>query len=593
MTVSLAQQGIICWLVIGATAFSAMGAESRLQGAAPKSSSEADAWVRRALDAEAAGNGADRAAYLQRALAIDPDCPAAHWQLGEVRVGERWLPIDEAMALAARRGTVAQYRRRRGAAQASFASQVTMANWCASNQLSDEERLHLSFALMMKPGYAAAIDKLGLVRYQGRLMPRAQAGLLEERSKQSAAAMRQWKPKLTRLLYEIESHESKRHDAGERELVAIRDPLVIPALESLAWKAPAPVGRAIVKALGAMDQQEATDALLRQSVYSPQAQVRRAAAETLQSRSVFSYVPTLMDVLRPPVQVEFETYTINGQYGHRLALLDEGPNSKRSIVSLGASSIQGQVVLRPRYHFMAGWMVQLPDTTLERDAAVARQVVEANTERQETNDQIVETLRAATGQDLPAQPQDWWNWWFDYNEMYQPPIKPTSQVVTNSAVPTDFRYYKVSSCFVAGTPVWTSTGPLPIEQIGVGDCLLSQDAETGELAFKPVVATTQRPPSPLLEIRAGRATLRVTRGHPFWVCGVGWQMAKELQVGQSLHTTHGPLAIDAIADAPEETCYNLVVMDFSSYFVTDEQLLVHDNTLRHVTTATVPGRTAR
>ena len=39
----------------------------------------------------------------------------------------------------------------------------------------------------------------------------------------------------------------------------------------------------------------------------------------------------------------------------------------------------------------------------------------------------------------------------------------------------------------------------------------------------------------------------------------------------------------------EAECHNLVVADFNSYFVGRDRILVHDNNLRQVTTATVPG----
>jgi Pretoxin HINT domain len=123
----------------------------------------------------------------------------------------------------------------------------------------------------------------------------------------------------------------------------------------------------------------------------------------------------------------------------------------------------------------------------------------------------------------------------------------------------------------------------------MGECVLSQDAESGEIAFKPVVLTTRRPPSPVLQIRAGGTTVRSTRGHPMWVCGRGWQMAKELKVGQWLHTINGPVQIVSVEPDGEAPCYNLVVADFDTYFVGDDKVLVHDNNIRNAVAATVPG----
>ncbi len=55
-------------------------------------------------------------------------------------------------------------------------------------------------------------------------------------------------------------------------------------------------------------------------------------------------------------------------------------------------------------------------------------------------------------------------------------------------------------CFAAGTIVWTATGSKPIEKIRIGDLILSQDVETGEVALKPVLTTTTRPAEQLVRI---------------------------------------------------------------------------------------------
>ncbi len=215
----------------------------------------------------------------------------------------------------------------------------------------------------------------------------------------------------------------------------------------------------------------------------------------------------------------------------------------------------------------------------------------ANLVREKVNERLMTALEISTGNDQNGSPNRWWTWWFDENETYQPPQRPVSQL-TRDYVPNPVNVHIRSiSCFPAGTPIETSTGPLAIEQVRPGDCVLAQDAETGELAYKPVIATTVRPPSPLIEITAGDETIRATRGHPFWVSGIGWRMAKELKAGQQLHTTSGSVAIETAEPNGEAECHNLIVADFNSYFVGKNRFLVHDNNLRQVTTATVPGLT--
>ena len=66
-------------------------------------------------------------------------------------------------------------------------------------------------------------------------------------------------------------------------------------------------------------------------------------------------------------------------------------------------------------------------------------------------------------------------------------------------------------------------------------------------------------------------------------------MAKELQVGDRLHSVAGTATVEGITEFPEREAYNLVVQDFATYFVEQPRLLVHDNTARQVTAALVPG----
>jgi hypothetical protein len=175
----------------------------------------------------------------------------------------------------------------------------------------------------------------------------------------------------------------------------------------------------------------------------------------------------------------------------------------------------------------------------------------------------------------------WWHWWADHIDAYYPADKIDYHTIT---LPI-----RTSSCFVAGTPVWTATGPVAIDLLEAGDTVLAQNIETGELIFKPVLATTVRPATNLLTIRTGQHAITATRGHPFWVTGKGWRMTKELSVGDRVRTPTGSVTIDDIQEAKVEETYNLVVADFNTYFVGDNRLLVHDNTLRQPTQAVLPG----
>jgi hypothetical protein len=214
-----------------------------------------------------------------------------------------------------------------------------------------------------------------------------------------------------------------------------------------------------------------------------------------------------------------------------------------------------------------------------------------NENAKELNERIDAVLLHAAGYSLHADPVKWWDWWNQHNELQTPDQKPTVVSYFHRHFSTGGYVVKhnYSSCFPRGTIVWTETGPRPIERIRGGDRVLSQDADTGELAYKLVLGTTTRPPVPLIRIRAGGSEVRATRGHPFWVNGHGWKMAKFLTAEDKLHCAAGFLPIESLEEAPAETSYNLIVEDFSTYFVGEQRLLVHDNTLRQPTLAIVPG----
>ncbi len=545
-------------------------------------STSAPELMRRALQAEAAGQVQQRTELTRQALEAYPAFAPAHWHSGQVLVSDRWLSVAEAAAQAARAGEVESYRQQRRRMHATAADHLKMAHWCAQHQLPGEERLHWLMLLRLAPKSKEAINKLQLVNYRGTLLPRAEVDSLQRRDKHSLEVLREGKARLVRLRHDLEGNNAVKQVEARDALSSVDNPLLIPALESLTAEGSEEIGHCVVASLAKMPAQAATDSLARHAVYAELPEVRREASQALRSRSLYGYVPTMLFAMQQPTEVQFDSFAINGQMLHRLTLFQKGIFADRSYVSAGGTS--QDILFSKRY---GNSITTRPDVTLNQDLAVAQQQSLVNLQLEQFNERVTAALQTATGQQLPADPYKWASWWYDYNGYYRPET-PTLMQTTRNFVPVPYRV-RFMSCFVAGTPVWTSTGPMAIERVEVGDCVLAQDVDTGELAFKPVLDTTARPASPLVVISAGKETIRATRGHPFWVSGLGWQMAKELKAGQSLHTPTGPLAIDAVREDPPAPCYNLVVADFGTYFITDSQVLVHDNNLRHVTTAIVPG----
>ena len=96
-----------------------------------------------------------------------------------------------------------------------------------------------------------------------------------------------------------------------------------------------------------------------------------------------------------------------------------------------------------------------------------------------------------------------------------------------------------SVCFVAGTPVWTDKGLVPIEQIKVGDLVLSRSDTTGEQTYKRVLKTFSTEDQEIRTVSFegylnGEESeylyefVFATKEHPFYVKEYGWQVVERM-----------------------------------------------------------------
>ena len=139
---------------------------------------------------------------------------------------------------------------------------------------------------------------------------------------------------------------------------------------------------------------------------------------------------------------------------------------------------------------------------------------------------------------------------------------------------------KISYCFVAGTLVTTEDGQKPIEEIQIGDKVLSEDETTGEVAVKTVTETYINETDELIHIGVNGETISATPNHPFYVDKLGWTLAKNLRAGDILVLSNGALVIvewiqHEILESPVKV-YNFEVEDFHTYFVGESSVLVHN-----------------
>ena len=134
---------------------------------------------------------------------------------------------------------------------------------------------------------------------------------------------------------------------------------------------------------------------------------------------------------------------------------------------------------------------------------------------------------------------------------------------------------------------------MAIETIKVGDRVLAQDIDSGELAYKPVLCTTIRPAKSLVRLSIGDEAITATGGHRFWVSGEGWTKARDLRPRSLVHTVRGNAPVVSVESGPAEETYNLVVDGLHNYFVGQAGFLVQDLPLPQPTNVIVPGLTRR
>ncbi|MEN6494488.1 MAG: polymorphic toxin-type HINT domain-containing protein [Thermoguttaceae bacterium] len=640
--------------------------------AAPAAKMEAADLAQAALRAEAAGKSQARRELLWKAIKQDPACELAHWSSGEVLHDGRWLPVEEAQRLAAADQQLAEYRKLRDRLAGTPEGEQTLATWCREHGLWAESRVHWRQVLMAQPNHDAAQKAMGTRWYQGQLLTGAQLEQMKQANKEQTPqfpttvkaqreAMDGWIGPVAKWRRALKQGDASVGEALRAEVASANAPQRIHALGLVLMNGSRPrsadpkgyqlVSLALIDALNACGKPWAVQQLAWLAVEHSTPDVRNAAADALKNHPRLAYVPWLISHMQSPVSGGV-VLSPQGVAGVTVMQTFEREGFDAVYRNTGVAY---HCVGQPRFSCVIDERTQTRkyDTNIPqvayrswRDAqnyaaATENQLEQFNATVEDLNKRIAHALSRATGEKVAADPiacQRWWmRYFYQYYELEQPASEATAAGFKADQYPYDYgqppegkkpvverwRTYGTptsivatvttipvppTSCFPSDTPVWTQTGVVKIREIKPGDRVLSQEPFSGKLSYQAVLRVTRRKPSPMLEIGLGSETIRTTRGHPFWVCGEGWKMAKELAVGMWLHSTDGPVRIESLSELPaarpwneqpdalpgEDLSYNLVLEACHNYFVGQQRILVHDNTLYPFDgpVPTVPGLTA-
>lgn len=148
---------------------------------------------------------------------------------------------------------------------------------------------------------------------------------------------------------------------------------------------------------------------------------------------------------------------------------------------------------------------------------------------------------------------------------------------------------KSRQCLKRGTLVDTPSGPIAIEQLQVGDKVLSynlKERRTEEDAVYDAWCSGERQ-CVEFALEDGR-TFDVGENHPFYVKGKGFVKAKELIDGDDILSIRSEAKVVSVRVTEMNTCYDISVEKNENFFV--DGLLTHNTGLSVITAAYVAWR---
>jgi tetratricopeptide (TPR) repeat protein len=562
---------------------------------------QAEALVKESLFYEISGSNEDRDRLLEAARTIAPNYEPAMWQSGHVELNNRWMKIDDVPQFARQSNDLGAYEKQRDKAADTLEGQLNIARWCLNRGLPDQARAHYNQVLQFDADNAEARADLGYRRVGNTWVAKPELDEMVSEAQRLSKALNKWLPRVTAIRSGLVEGQGPGFETAKKQFAEINDSEAMPALEYVFSAVNEECATMLVEKLAQWSELPSTQALVRQAIYSPWDSIRQLAATKLEGRPQEDFVPKLLAAMYTPLEVRTVVFNDRGRLVSREVFAREGRDTWE-VVMLDTAYVRVQ---QPGGN--VGETLNRAVNDIRRDTAMKQMLAamqSANTE--ELNRRIMTALSIATQKTTLVRPEDWWDWWDNQNEtsyvkekqstgkydqrtVYvadQPSPPPPSSMTRVATVTTPRGSVE---CLAAGTKVSTIRGSMPIEKIRVGDLVLAQNIDTGEIAFKPVLRTTVRLPEPIYTLESSGESLRSTGGHLFWVAGEGWTKARNLRSGQTLHCATGTVQVSLVTESAPERTYNLIVADFSTYFVGPEKILSHDVTERKPTRSIVPG----
>ena len=569
----------------------------------------------------------DRRASLDATRTKDA-APDVWWHSGYLRSDNGWTSYEESIRDSQTNQLEQEYDR----LKRTFADHPTihhkLAKWCLENDRPDQYRAHMQAAAARNKSLLTKqnLRRMGFKEFGGSwLSPET----VYELAKQRAAidrSLAEWGPSC-RNIREGLTGNARERSLAEKQLKEIDSPNAVLAIDTIFGTGAVECQRLAVNAFSRIDSVLSSRTLAKYAVFSPHGSVRQVAIESLTERRKEDFVPEILDLLATETTVDYSNpaRSITDVSIYELRLLAALPPLAFHIKVERDTRRHTQVFLdsetritfesrlpvfdsyaentnpNPPYaDFRISRPLQSRDGILKLQRAkdlhethklrldeAIRVTGHMNVETSQLNNRVYPILQQVANEQSDD-PEFWWKWWDTYTDV-DAPVREVIEVA-QAREQNQVTFAVASSCFVAGTPIVTALGLRHVETLQIGDQVLSQDVDTGELRFRVVEQTTIRPARPTVWVSFGAAEpIRCTGGHNFWKAGTGWTKARDLKPGDRIRTPTKTCTVSGVQEAAPAKTYNLVVEGFHTYFVGESGLLVQDVLPLTPTDMVLPG----
>lgn len=156
--------------------------------------------------------------------------------------------------------------------------------------------------------------------------------------------------------------------------------------------------------------------------------------------------------------------------------------------------------------------------------------------------------------------------------------RKSNEISTRTIMQNNSGWWHNPVCFAAGTKVSTSKDLISIEDVSIGDTVLTYNLDKRAVEYGNVSKVFSHSVKEIYIVEFGGVSVSVTGEHPFYVKNKGWVKVNDLKTSNVLVNSDGDeIEIDSIKMTNKKTeVYNIRVNGNHNYFVTKRKVLVHN-----------------